>query len=228
MRSEAQGGGGAGAGPGSERRTFPSTRREFARVGLLGGLAGIVASVFAGKARAASPHPPERVPLREVAHRLEIDDLLTRYAIAVDDEQFDLLDTVFTPDALLDYTSGGGPRGYYPEVKEWLRQSLSTGSPARMHMIGNKLVRISGASATVRAWFFNPFAIERVDGGHDYSLGGGHYDHRLILTDAGWRSVEMRMTRVWREGLPARPHPDNARSGVERGSGPSFMPGKTP
>jgi hypothetical protein len=37
--------------------------------------------------------------------RLEIDDLLTRYTVALDTREWDLLATVFTPDATIDYTS---------------------------------------------------------------------------------------------------------------------------
>jgi hypothetical protein len=163
--------------------------------------------------QSGEPRRNFRLSAEEVIHRLEIDDLLTRYTIAVDDEQFDLLDTVFTPDAIIDYTSGGGIRGSYPEVKAWLARGLSTGNPARMHMIGgNKQVTIDGASATVRAYFFNPYAKDLPGGGLDYSLGGGFYNHKLVMTPVGWRSVELYEKRVWRQGYPARPNPSNARS----------------
>jgi hypothetical protein len=194
------------------------SRRGFALTGLMGALAGLVGRGSADAApvahsRSSEPRRNFRLSPEEVAHRLEIDDLLTRYTIAVDDEQFDLLDTVFTPDAIIDYTSGGGIRGSYPEVKAWLTRGLSTGNPARMHMIGgNKQVTIDGAGATVRAYFFNPYAKDLPGGGLDYSLGGGFYNHKLVLTPEGWRSMELYEKRVWRQGYPARPNPTNARS----------------
>ena len=43
-----------------------------------------------------------------------------------------LEEAVFTPDAILDYSSAGGPRAPYPEVKAWLAKGLSMGSPVRM------------------------------------------------------------------------------------------------
>ena len=137
----------------------PVSRRKLALTGLLGSfaaLAGRSPAKAAASAQDGGGRRSYRLTPEEVAHRLEIDDLLTRYTIAVDDEQFDLLDTVFTPDAVIDYTSGGGPRGPYPEVKAWLSRGLSTGNPARMHMIGNKQVSINGSTAIVRAYFFNP------------------------------------------------------------------------
>lgn len=191
----------------------PFSRRKFALTGLFGSLAALVG----GKAvEAAVPRAPVRKSTRlsaeDVAHRMEIDDLLTRYTIAVDDEDFDLLDTVFTPDAILDYSSAGGPRAPYPEVKAWLAKALSSGSPVRMHMLGNKQVVIEGRTAKVRAYFFNPFVKEAYDGGVEYSLGGGYYNHRLLLTDYGWRSVELYEKRVWRQGFSPKPHPHNVRS----------------
>jgi hypothetical protein len=189
------------------------SRRRFALAGLLGSLAATLTGSPANAAPAARGRSGNfRLSDREVADRIEIDDLLTRYTIAVDDEQFDLLDTVFTPDAVLDYTSGGGIRGPYPEVKAWLSRGLSTGSPARMHMIGNKQVAIDGSTAIVRAYFFNPYTRDLPGGGFEYSLGGGFYNHKLVLGPDGWRSVELYEKRVWRQGYPPMPHPYNARS----------------
>ena len=184
---------------------------QVSRRGLaLGGLAGALAGVFSGRARATAP--AARLSQREVADRIEIDDLLTRYTIAVDDEDFDLLDTVFTQDAVLDYTSAGGPRGSYPQVKAWLAAALSTGNPARQHLIANRQVTIEGDTARVRAYFFNPFTLDTPEGGWEYSLGGGYYNHLLHRRPEGWRSVELYELRVWRHTKPPHPHPHNARS----------------
>ena len=57
---------------------------------------------------------------QEIADRIEIDDLITRYATAVDTKDWDLYRTVFTDDAVIDYTSAGGIRGSLGEVVEWL------------------------------------------------------------------------------------------------------------
>jgi len=137
----------------------------------------------------------------ELADRLAIDDLLTRYAMAVDDGDWDALDTVFTPDATIDYTSAGGIRGSYPEVKAWLEKALAP-FPVRQHLIGNKRVAIDGDRATVRAYFFNPMRLTLADGTSRSAPGGGYYNHRLIRTPEGWRSQELVEDEVWRDGLP--------------------------
>ena len=139
--------------------------------------------------------------LRELADRIEIDDLLTRYAMAIDDGDWDALDSVFTPEATIDYTSAGGIRGSFPEVKAWLEKALAP-FPVRQHLIGNKRVAIDGDRATVRAYFFNPMRLTLADGTSRSAPGGGYYNHRLIRTPEGWRSQELVEDEVWRDGLP--------------------------
>ena len=49
--------------------------------------------------------------LQTLIDRAEITDLLTRYARAVDRQDWELFRTVFTPDAHIDYTQVGGIAG---------------------------------------------------------------------------------------------------------------------
>jgi hypothetical protein len=154
--------------------------------------------------------PP--MTLEYIGHRIAIDDLLTRYSIAIDDENFDLLDSVFAPDAILDYTVSGGPRAPYPEVKAWLMTGLRGTNPGRMHMMGTRQVLIDGKTARVRAYFFNPYAVPMLEGSYIYSLGGGFYNHKLALRPEGWRSVELYEHTVWRDTNTPHAHPHAARS----------------
>jgi hypothetical protein len=137
-----------------------------------------------------------------MADRIEIDDLLTRYAMAIDDGDWDALDSVFTPEATIDYTSAGGIRGSFPEVKAWLEKALAL-FPVRQHVIANKRVVIDGDRATVRAYFFNPMLLNLADGSSRSAPGGGYYNHRLVRTAEGWRSEELVEDEVWRDGLPS-------------------------
>ena len=138
---------------------------------------------------------------RYLADRFAIDDLVTRYTMAVDDADWDVLDTVFTDDAVLDYTAAGGIRGPRDQVKQWLRDAMSP-FPVRQHMIGNKRVVIEGDTATVRAYFFNPMMIEGASGETTFAPGGGYYNFRLVRATEGWRSDQLVGEEVWRVGLP--------------------------
>jgi hypothetical protein len=150
-----------------------------------------------------SDTPSGSPSLEYLADRLAIDDLLTRYTMAVDDGDWDQLDTVFTPDAVIDYRSAGGIRGTRDEIKAWLAKALAA-FPVRQHLIANKRVVIDGDTATVRAYFYNPMMLATDGDGPPRPVpGGGYYNHRLVRTADGWRSVELIEEEVWRTGLPA-------------------------
>ena len=81
--------------------------------------------------------------LQKIADRFEILDILTLYCTALDTKRFDLLDSVFAADAMLDYTSAGGIRGTRDEVKSWLRGVLSL-FPVTQHLVTNFSIEIFG------------------------------------------------------------------------------------
>jgi len=147
------------------------------------------------------PTPIDAGTLSYVADRIAIDDLLTRYTTAVDLERWELFDTVFLPDAVIDYTSAGGIRGGPDDIRDWLIRALEP-FPVRQHLLGNKEVRIDGDTASVRAYFFNPLMMTGSDGASRFLPGGGYYHHRLVRTPDGWRSAELVEEEVWRDGLP--------------------------
>jgi ketosteroid isomerase-like protein len=55
--------------------------------------------------------------LQEISDRLEIQELIARYSYALDSRDFDALDDLFTPDAILDYRATGAIRGSLQEMK---------------------------------------------------------------------------------------------------------------
>jgi len=126
-----------------------------------------------------------RPTLEELQDRFEIDELLTRYAQAIDDKTFDLLDTVFTADAHIDYISAGGVAGSYPEIKAWLSEILPM-FPAYQHLVGNRRATLDGDTATSIAAFHNPMVM--ADGTMFFC--GGEYHDKLVRTADGWRITE--------------------------------------
>jgi 3-phenylpropionate/cinnamic acid dioxygenase small subunit len=137
--------------------------------------------------------------------RLEIEQVLRAYAWALDAKEFDGLDDVFTPDAFLDYTTAGGIKGDYPEVKAWLANVLPH-FPAYQHLISNVEITIDpgGDTATSRAAFYNPMGHDRADGTRAYFHCGGEYRDRWQRTKDGWRITDRFEQTVWMDGeLPA-------------------------
>ena len=133
---------------------------------------------------------------RTLSDRLEIDDLLTTYTMAIDAGDWDALDRVFTPDAHLDYTAPGGPAGPYPEVKAWLAEVLAPFSRMQ-HVIGQRQVRIDGDEAHVRAYLLNTLQLDQEDGTTWQMDVGGVYVHTLVRTPEGWRSRRLVEEILW-------------------------------
>jgi hypothetical protein len=147
------------------------------------------------------------VDLQEISDRLEIADVLTRYTRAIDTGDWDRLDTVFTPDAAIDYTESGGIAAAYPEVKPWLAEMLPAFFPKRMHTLGQIEITIIGGvpgeadSAEVAAYFHNPMPMDDGAGGEKIVEFGGIYHHTMTRTGEGWRSRALHEEIVWKRGM---------------------------
>jgi len=127
--------------------------------------------------------------LQEIADRIEIEDLLTRYATAVDAKDWDLYATCFTPDAFIDYTAAGGIKGQLPEVKQWLAQVMPL-FPMSQHIVTNCTVVLDGDTARCRSYLFNPMGLREGDDGLMLFFDGGYYHDKLVRTEGGWLIAE--------------------------------------
>jgi 3-phenylpropionate/cinnamic acid dioxygenase small subunit len=127
--------------------------------------------------------------MQDVVDRIEIDDLLTRYATAVDTQDWNLYASCFTPDAFIDYTAAGGIKGHLPEVKAWIAQVIPV-FPMTQHVVANRAVTLNGDTATARSCFFNPMGLPDEDGGRVLFFDGGYYNDKLVRTPEGWRIAE--------------------------------------
>ncbi len=139
--------------------------------------------------------------LHEISDRLEIRDVLTRYTRAIDTGAWDQLDTVFTPDAQIDYTESGGIAAAFPEVKPWLAEMLPAFFPKRMHTLGQVEIVLRGDEADVAAYFHNPMPMDDGHGGEKIVELGGLYHHTMTRTPDGWRSRKLHEEIVWKRGL---------------------------
>ncbi len=141
--------------------------------------------------------------LQELTDRAEITDAITRYTFAVDEGDFDALDTVFTPDANIDYTESGGVVDTFPVVKAWLAEALPGFSKHRLHTVGQIGFAFTGDrdEAAVTAYFHNPMRIADGKGGERVVEVGGKYRHTFVRTAEGWRSRRLHEEVVWTRGF---------------------------
>ena len=132
-----------------------------------------------------------------LADRIAAEDLLTRYATAVDRRDWEQYRSIFTADAEIDYTSAGGIAGTVDEVVEFLSTSLELFEMTQ-HLVSNIDLEVNGDAATVTAMFNNPM---RLPGG-DTWFTGGWYHHDLVRTPDGWRSRRLREESAWFDRAP--------------------------
>ena len=131
--------------------------------------------------------------LQALHDKIEIQELLARYARGVDAKDGELWKSVFTPDATLDYSSAGAAVGTRDEVAAWLEQGLSV-VPMTQHFISNIEIDLDGDRAKVRAMFYNPM---QLPGMADLSYCGGYYHHEVVRTPEGWKSERLVEENVW-------------------------------
>lgn len=124
--------------------------------------------------------------LQEISDRIEIDDLLTRYATAVDNKDWDLFTSCFTPDATIDYSAVGGVKGTLAEARQWLAEVLPM-FPMTQHFVTNKSIEIRGDEATSRCALLNPMGVPDGKGGMMLFIDGAYYKDTLCRTADGWR-----------------------------------------
>jgi ketosteroid isomerase-like protein len=119
--------------------------------------------------------------LEQIADRFEIGELLDRYAHAIDSWDWDLLATVFTDDAVVDFSSVG----QYVEgdarirgldaITAWYTEALRPFFGV-LHFMGNHRVLLDGDTATSRSYM------------HVLSMPmGGVYESQVVRTADGWR-----------------------------------------
>jgi ketosteroid isomerase-like protein len=122
----------------------------------------------------------------EVADRLAIQDLIAQYADLIDGQRFDVLDDLFTPDAVIDFSTFHGPVGGLAEIKKFLGDSLPFFTRTQ-HMMGLPHIVISGDTAHARTSCTNPMISTKPDGTTSVWLIGLWYDDDLVRTSQGWR-----------------------------------------
>ncbi|MFF3275396.1 nuclear transport factor 2 family protein [Streptomyces chrestomyceticus] len=169
----------------------------------------------------------QRAEHTTVMDRLAIDDLVTGYAIAVDDGDWTAYRALFVPEGRVDYRSAGGIAGSVADVADWLAEMLRR-FPVRQHLIVNRRIGIElrdggalGDTATVQADYLDPMHLA---GPHDAPPGtaadphgahagasaapnytcAGRYAFAARRATEGWRLSEVVVHEKWRQLVPAR------------------------
>ncbi len=127
----------------------------------------------------------------ELIDREAIRDCLARYCRGVDRFDGDLLRSAYWPDAIDDH---GDFKGTIDEFIAWSEPQLRKGGQF-IHMIGNSLIRIDGATARVESYFWSVLTSPG-GSGHDYVTSGRYMD-RFECRDDEWRIAARLVAVDW-------------------------------
>lgn len=146
-----------------------------------------------------------QVPTLSAEDRWEIHDLLARYCTAIDNHELELLKTVFTDTAKLDYGPGDNYNGYSGVGADWFieyARAASASIGTGFHDLGTSLVEATADGARGQTY---------VTGLHtglpplDDEVFGviGWYIDVFARTDEGWRITERTFHLAMTTGNPA-------------------------
>ncbi|MGE3619154.1 MAG: nuclear transport factor 2 family protein [Acidimicrobiia bacterium] len=138
--------------------------------------------------------------LRRALDHVEIIDVLNRYALALDTQDWDLLRTVFTDDAVGDY-SAGTYEGF-DAIKGLVDRALGP-LDASQHLIGSQAITSLDGDAATATCYLHAQHVKVGTPGGDQLIKAGYYTDRLVRTEAGWRIAHRRLTITWENGNPA-------------------------
>jgi hypothetical protein len=124
-----------------------------------------------------------------LADRLDIQDLIARYGQAVDRQDWDAFDRIFTPDARIDYRAMGGISGDPATIKAWLAETMPMFASTQ-HMFGLPVIDLDGDQATAVTICHNPMVLKDGDD-PELMVCGLWYHERLVRTRQGWRIQEL-------------------------------------
>jgi hypothetical protein len=142
---------------------------------------------------------PGRVATDQLADRLAILDLMHWYGVAIDAHDWDLFRSLFTPDAVLDYTDSGALRAGLDETIEFFSPGVE-GFAGMHHANANHVCEIDGDTARALTYFTAVHAAVDGKGGEVLMTIGGTYRDKLVRTPGGWRIAERVERGTWMSG----------------------------
>ncbi|MBT2212905.1 MULTISPECIES: nuclear transport factor 2 family protein [Actinomadura] len=127
-----------------------------------------------------------------IADRIEIGDLVARFALLLDEKRWEDASTVFAEDVTVHSPRGGELRGI-DKVVDFMRRSEVEGEHTQ-HTTTDLLVDVGGDQATASA---NSTVYFYRDGQAPHFTGGLRQHFTVARTPGGWRLREVRITPAW-------------------------------
>ena len=135
---------------------------------------------------------------RALLDRAELEELMNRYAAAIDLRDWARLGSVFVDGEVeADFTSMGVKQVFRGPAARWIdavRQTI-TGFDATQHFFGNHSAEVDGD----RAVDIRYMQARHQLGGAHYTIGG-YYTGHMVRTQRGWRIASYTLTVTFSDG----------------------------
>ena len=153
---------------------------------------------MAERDRGSSTHRVESTSaVQELLDRSDVAAVLVAYADAVDDRDWDTFESLFSPDAQIDYSRALGPTGGRGAIRHWMAENLTRERlPHCQHLVVNVSVQVDADQASARSAYLNADVVALPDGGPGLLLQGGTYRAELVR-DGRWRIRALRAELLW-------------------------------
>jgi hypothetical protein len=139
--------------------------------------------------------------LQELRDRLELTDLIHKYATGIDTRDWALFRSIFADELFMDFSSYSGAPGSKMTGDDWVAgcQRMLPGFDATQHSLSNFVFDIQGADATVTVYMQAEHFIANKLGDNSHTLGG-YYIHKLRRGQGGWRIHATTLQVLWSRG----------------------------
>ncbi|MEX8191791.1 nuclear transport factor 2 family protein [Comamonas guangdongensis] len=138
--------------------------------------------------------------LQSLADKLEINELLARYCHALDLGDWQAFAALFTPDAALDFTAFGGPKGTPAQLQAFFAPILG-GLKAYQHTVSTVVIELQGDCAKARSAAMVPMTRLDAEGREQTFMSGLWYEDELVRTGLGWQIKARTQVRSWAAAL---------------------------
>lgn len=129
----------------------------------------------------------------------QITQLLLKYPVALDSRDFELLESLFTPDARIEIPVAGtfDPAGFRVASEQGLGRLDAT-----QHFVGQPLLNIDGERASARSYLYAQHVVNAL-APNGTLLIGAWYNDELRCVDGRWLIASRTGNSVWWSGNPA-------------------------
>jgi hypothetical protein len=141
---------------------------------------------------------------RDTNDRVELTQLMSRFATGLDTCDWAMYRSVFTDEFELDYSSWRPEHLGRRRADDWVERAtrLFPGLTASRHALSNLLIAFDAADPDVAIVSANVCADHVLvdDGATDVFTLNGRYEDRCVRTDNAWRIAGKRLTVLWSTG----------------------------